>query len=420
MIGFRFIRVSVLLASISLVPFFADAAVTPTTIDLTSQIEAKQQEIDALNKKIADLSTKRSKTASEADTIAITVEQLKADLARANAQLAKTQVTITSVKAQSKDTSARVGDLQDQIKSKKAELDSLIKQLYEFEQVPLMQIFFSSQSLSDVFQQRDAYAQLQKRAVGVLADMHSTQDDLQQQKDTLDKQADDLGQLQTLLDAQAQDLAQKKSTQKQFLQEKQKQQAQYESLLAEAQAARDEIKKQVFTLQNGSIKISLTTANDMAKFAGKVTGVRPALIMAVLKVESGVGTNLGSGSFPANMPLIRNQEAFLRITKKIGIDPYKAPLSRAGAMGPAQIMPTTWEGMEPRIQQLMNKPLVNPYELSDGFVATGIFLADRGAQDPAKEAEALQRYVGGIYWQGQSWYSQKVLAVAREYENQGL
>lgn len=407
-----------MLAVFSLLPFPSLAATA--TVDYTSQIQEKQQEIDALNKKIEDLSVKRSKTASEADTIAVTLEQLKTDLQRANAQLVKTQVTISNVKAQSSDTSTKVGDLEHQINAKKEELDSLVRQLYEFEQVSLVQVFFDSQSLSDVLSQRDAYALLQQRAVGLLADMHATQTDLQQQKEKLDKQADNLGQLQTLLDAQAQDLSDKKSVQKQFLQQKQQQQAQYESLLADAQAARDEIKKQVFTLQNGSIKISLNTANDMARFAGKVTGVRPALIMAVLKVESGVGTNLGAGSFPTNMPLIKNQDAFLRITKKLGIDPYKAPLSRAGAMGPAQIMPTTWEGMEPRIEQLMNKQLVNPYELSDAFVATGIFLADRGAQNRAQEAEALQKYVGGIYWQGQSWYSDKVLAVAREYENQGL
>ncbi|HSX25055.1 MAG TPA: lytic murein transglycosylase [Candidatus Andersenbacteria bacterium] len=407
-----------MLTTVGVFPYSVGAA--PTTIDYSNQISEKQQEIDALNKKINDLSHKRSQTASEAEQIAITLEQLKADLLRANAQLSKTQATITDVKAKSQDTSTKVKDLESSIDEKKKELDSLVRQLYEFEQVSLVQVFFDSQSLSDVMSQRDAYKSLQERAVGLLTDMHQKEAELVDQKNTLDQQASDLTQLQVLQDAQAQDLADKKSAQKQFLQQKQQEQAQYESLIAEAQQARDEIKRQVFTLQNGNIKISLSTANDMARFAGKVTGVRPALIMAVLKVESGVGSNLGSGSFPANMPLIRNQEAFLRITKALGIDPYKAPLSRAGAMGPAQIMPTTWEGMAPRIQQLMNKPSVNPYELSDAFVATGIFLADRGAQDPAQEAEALQKYVGGIYWQGQSWYSDKVLAVAKEYANEGL
>ena len=418
--AYNIAKCGALLLAVSLMPCIAYAATTTASVDYSGQINEKQQEIDALNKKIAELSNKRSQTADEAQEIALILEQLKADLQRANAQMAKTEVTIAGVKIKSQQASNKVDELQVQIDAKKDELDSLIRQLYEFEQVTLVQVFFDSQSLSDVFNQRDAYRTLQRRAVSVLTDMRAQQEELGRQQEELGRQADDLRQLQSLLDVQAQDLAQKKNTQKQFLQQKQQQQAQYETLIAEAQQAREEIKRQVFTLQNGSIKISLATANDMARFAGKVTGIRSALIMAVLKIESGVGTNLGSGSFPANMPLIKNQEAFLRITKALEIDPYKAPLSRSGAMGPAQIMPTTWEGMAPRIQQLMGKPLANPYELSDAFVATGIFLADKGAQDRAKEAEALQRYVGGIYWEGQSWYSEKVLAVAKEYENQGL
>lgn len=416
--GTTLVKAIVLLAVFGIVGHGAHAVTN--VVDYSSQLTEKQQEIDALNKRISDLSAKRSETASEADAIALTLEQLKVDLQRANAQLEQTQATMTDVKKKSKTTGAQVTDLQHRIDGKKRELDALIRQLYEYEQVSLVQIFFDSKSLSDVFNQRSAYKQLQERAVRLLGDMHDDQDDLSGKKQALDQQASDLEQLQKLQDVQAQDLADKKSAQKLFLQQKKQQKAQYESLIAEAQMARDEIKKQVFTLQNGSIKISLNSANDMAKFAGKVTGVRPAVIIAVLKIESGVGSNLGSGRYPNSIASTKNRDAFLRITKALGIDPYTAPLSRSGAMGPAQIMPTTWEGMAQRIQTLMGKKLANPYELADAFVATGVFLADKGAQDPAREAEALQRYVGGIYWEGQAWYSRKVLAVAQEYEKEGL
>jgi len=165
----------------------------------------------------------------------------------------------------------------------------------------------------------------------------------------------------------------------------------------------------------------------MAKFAGSVTGVRPALIMAVLKVETNVGTNLGSGVFPDDMHP-GSRDAFLRITKKLGLDPQKAPISRrprsmkgwGGAMGPAQVLPATWESIEGRIEQLMKKKPVNPYELSDAFVATAVFLADRGAANKANEYEAVNRYIAGPNWQYYTWYGDKVLAVAKEYEQQGL
>jgi peptidoglycan hydrolase CwlO-like protein len=416
-----FLGISVLLIAFVYTgtPSFVTAAPTPTP-DIDNQIADRQKEIDEVNKKIAELSAKRNATAEEAEAIAIAVEQLKAQLLKAEKELAKTQATITKVNVTKEKTSEDAKALEEDILTKRSELATLVRKLYEYEAEPIMRIFFNSQSLSDVLVIREEYKTLQERTVRVIEDMHAKGKELSEKKENLEQQAEDLTQLQVLLDAQADNIAEKKDTQKKFLAEKKQKQLEFESLIAEAKAAREEINKQIFTLQSGKVNVSLKTAVDMAKFAGKVTGVRPAIIIAVLKVESGVGANLGSGTFPDSMPYSKNREAFLRITAKLGIDPYKTPLSHSGAMGPAQIMPTTWEGMEPRIGQLMGKALVNPYELSDAFVATGIFLADRGAQNPAKEAEALQRYVGGKYWESQSWYSEKVMAVAKEYESQGL
>jgi len=68
----------------------------------------------------------------------------------------------------------------------------------------------------------------------------------------------------------------------------------------------------------------------------------------------------------------------------------------------------------------MGKAAPNPYELTDAFVATALFLADRGATDRAKEYEAVNRYLAGPNWQRFTWYGDRVLAVAKEYEKEGL
>lgn len=401
------------------IPPAAFAAPTPTP-DIDSQIAERQKEIDEVNKKIAELSAKRNATAEEAEAIAIAIEQLKAELFKAEKELAKTQATITKVNITKEKTADDAEAIEQDILRKRDQLTSLVRRLYEHESESIMRIFFTTDTLSDVLSRREEYKMLQKESIAVIKDMHDKQAALIQKKESLEQQAEDLTQLKTLLDGQADNLAEKKETQRKFLAEKKQKQLEFETLIAEAKAARDEINKSIFTLQNGKVNVSLNTAVDMAKFASKVTGVRAAIIIAVLKIESGVGSNLGSGSYPDSIASQKNRDAFLRITKKLNLDPYKTPLSRSGAMGPAQIMPTTWEGMEVRIGQLMGKAIVNPYELADAFVATGVFLADKGATSPAKELEALQRYVGGIYWEGQSWYSAKVMAVAKEYESQGL
>ncbi|MBI3251342.1 MAG: hypothetical protein HYZ62_00350, partial [Candidatus Andersenbacteria bacterium] len=151
------------------------------------------------------------------------------------------------------------------------------------------------------------------------------------------------------------------------------------------------------------------------------------LLLAVLKVESNLGANVGSGHYPDDMQP-QSREAFLRITKSLGLDPLATPVSRrpknykgwGGAMGPAQIMPATWESIAPRLAQLLKKPVANPFELTDAFVATAVFLADRGAGSPALEYEAVNKYIAGPYWQYHTWYGDRVLAIAAEYAKQGL
>ncbi|HLC49096.1 MAG TPA: lytic murein transglycosylase [Candidatus Andersenbacteria bacterium] len=411
------IRIFILLTVLLCTPLVVRAA---PGVDIDTQIAQRQKEIDEVNKKIAELSAKKNATQEEAQVIAVAIEQLKAQLLRAEKELAKTEITITKVNTTKEQTNRDARALEQEILKKKLELTLLVRKLYEHESEPMMKLFFSTDSLSDVLVRREEYKTLQERAVGVVTEMHSTQQVLQEKEENLQEQAEDLEQLQELLDAQKGELAVKKQNQLTFLAQKKQKQLEFEGLIAEAKAAREEINKQIFTLQSGKVNVSLQTAVDMAKFAGKVTGVRPAVIMAVLKVESGIGANVGSGVFPDNMPYSKNREAFLRITSTLGLDPYKTAISRSGAIGPGQFMPLTFEGLQPRIMQFTKKPVANPFELSDAFVATAIFLADRGAADRAKEAEALQRYVGGKYWEGQSWYSERVLAVAKEYESQGL
>ena len=120
--------------------------------------------------------------------------------------------------------------------------------------------------------------------------------------------------------------------------------------------------------------------------------------------------------------------AFLRLMKKLGRDPYQTPISRrpasyagwGGAIGPGQFMPWTWETLETRIAVLSGKPVPDPFTLADALVGVGIMLADRGATDTAKEAEAVARYLAGPNWIYHLWYSSRVLAVADEYVREGL
>ncbi len=429
------------LVGLLVVPSFAfaqEVTVTPSPTtavdDAVAQLEQnklaitqKESEISKLQAKIAELKGKRDTTAAEAQIIANEVIALTRQLEKEQLQLQRTRLNIKAVTQEQNKTESSITDLQASIDDKRDQLRALMRGLYEKEQDSVVKIFLSALRLSDVLSERATYQDLQDRTIALIKDMHSQEDDLQQKQQDLEQQHEDLGNLQQLLQQQQASLADQKEQQKKFLQAKKAQQVAFDNSIAEAQQAQQEIQKQVFTLKSAGVSVSLTSALDMARLAGKLTGVRPALLLGVLKVESNVGTNIGGGKFPDDM-LPSSRDAFLRITKKLGLDPYQAPISArprsyqgwGGAMGPAQVMPQTWEGIEGRIGTLLHKEQPSPYELTDAFVATAIFLADRGATSPAGEYEAVNRYLAGPNWQRFTWYGDRVLAVAKEYAKQGL
>lgn len=426
------------------VPVYAQEEVTPTpsptpaaASEVNSALEelaknqadisAKKEEIEALDKKIQELKGRRDTTAAEATIIAGQVERLQGQLQKAQLELKQTELTIHVVRKEKQDTETAIEQIHEEVAASREELRVLVRELYTKEQQSFLHILFDTGSLADALAQRGAYKRLQERQSELLEELRGRQKALAEEQAALAQQQTDLGELQEVLEAQKVELRAQESEQKQFLQSKKQQQVQYEAKLVEAKQARLEIEQDIFTLKNSGIKLSLTEATDMARYAGKLTGVRPALLLGVLKVETNLGTNLGSGKYPDDMQP-SSREAFLRVTKKLGLDPAQAPISArprsyqgwGGAMGPGQFMPLTWEQIESRVGQLMNKPTPNPYELTDAFVATALFLADRGATNPAQEYEAVNRYLAGPNWQRFTWYGDRVLAVAKEYEKEGL
>ncbi len=397
----------------------------PVLAATSDDIAAKKAEIEALTAKITELKTKHSETAEEAELIASQVKRLEASIAKTKLELNQTKADVIAVQEEKSDNESTIADLETQLENKRAQLKQLIRTLYSKEQSSIITIFLNTDSFSDVLAERAAIQQLQDQSIALVQELRAQAEELDQRQDELSQQEDDLSQLQRMQAAQQAELKQQEAESRAFLQSKKEEQLQYEQKIAEAEAARQEIEADVFSLQGaGAVKVKLTEATDIAKYASQLTGVRPALLLAVLKVESNLGKNIGSGQYPDDMQPA-SREPFLRITAKLGLDPYTAPISArprsgvgwGGAMGPAQIMPQTWEGIADRLAQLLGKTIADPYELTDAFVATAIFLADRGAADPALEYEAVNRYLAGPNWQKFTWYGDRVMAVAKEYEN---
>lgn len=169
----------------------------------------------------------------------------------------------------------------------------------------------------------------------------------------------------------------------------------------------------------------------LAESASKRTGIRPAFLIAIFERESSLGANYGScylteESIKANtgfgkdkrtdkilsrvMKPDRDIEPFLRIIEELGRDPLATPVSCpmkigwGGAMGPAQILPSTWIIVKERAAMYLGKKTVDPWDPEDAFMAAAVHLQDLiGCLSAVyQDGVGSERHAACMYFSGKS------------------
>lgn len=400
-----------------------EATAPPAAEDLTAQIASKEAELATLAAKIRALEASQTQQLRQQARLTSSVELLEERVRHTRLELDRTTLSIEEVRLRIREAGVeleRLGRMQERLRS---ELTDLLRLLSLLDQRSPLEILIGERSLSDFFGARAAVERIQARATALLTDVRSTRQVIEARELDLRRRQRELEQLAQLQTVQRAALKQEEERKRLALSRTVEEAARVASLLAEAEEARREVQAEIFVLNNVGIRLSLKEAEDFARFAGRATGIRPALLLAVLKVESNVGGNVGSGRYPEDVHP-DHREAFLRVVSKLGLDPAATPVSAkpttyagwGGALGPGQILPGTWEAVEPDVARITGKERPSPFELLDAFVATAVILRNAGAAS-GSEFEAANRYFAGPSWQRFTWYGDRVLAVAKEYES---
>ena len=205
---------------------------------------------------------------------------------------------------------------------------------------------------------------------------------------------------------------------------------QYQALLDSQRQTAAQLRNALFQLLGGGGAIPFPEAIRLAKYAGGVTGVDTALILAILEQETNLGSNLGSCLFTdesSSRPVMhptRDEPVFLALSGVLGFDPYTRKVSCpiyqggervgwGGAMGPSQFIPSTWamygglvaNGSGGWVYSQANDAIrringgagpANPFNNQDAFIATALLLRDNGANgtQSGDKLAALRYYAG--------------------------
>jgi membrane-bound lytic murein transglycosylase B len=212
-------------------------------------------------------------------------------------------------------------------------------------------------------------------------------------------------------------------------------------LASQKKAQADKIRSALFSLAGISQKIEFGTALNYANEVSGKTGVAPAFLLAILTQESNLGANVGqcyltntetgagvgknTGTpFSNVMSPTRDVPVFLNLAVELGINAFRTAVScpiagvkgYGGAMGPAQFIPSTWKLFASRLKTILGYS-ANPWSPRDAFMASGLYLADLGAD--ANTASAESRAACKYYGSGGSScsYSRSVMKLKTTIQN---
>lgn len=404
----------------------APTSAAQTRAELEAQLKDLEKQIDQYEDQIVGYQKQGSTLKGE-------VSKLNNKIAKLNLQIKAVNLTLSELDNKIVDTEAKIDATEESIDSKKILLAQLLNNVYQSDRSSLMEIFLKNPKISDFFSDMNSLTLLQGNVRTTIKEISDLRDELRDQKEQFALAKADAETIRKYQVAQKSQTDQLKAEKNKLIAVTKNEESKYQNLLKETKKTAAQVRSQIFTLLGGG-ELTFERAYQFAKHASDATGVRAALILAVLDRESALGQNVGKCRYnqvnsTTGLPTMspkRDVAAFLEITKALDIDPESVMVSCAiprdgaygGAMGPAQFIPSTWKLYASRVSALTGRP-ANPWSNQDAFIGTALYLKDSGAANAsvADERKAAARYYAGSNWSRFLWtYGEAVVSRANRFE----
>lgn len=412
------------------------------TDDIGARRAELQRQLNELEAQIRQTSGTIGKLQGEGKSIQRDISVIESEMQKTRLQIRATDVAISALAENITLHSSAIDSLSGKLTEQQQALAEVIRRTQHVDDFTLVELVLSNENVSEFFGELDAYAAL-KGAIGDSSrELSKTRQATEVERDGLEtqrSQQEDLRQLRVLDEEKLRSQEREKAR---LLALNRNETGRYQGTLADQQRSAAQIRAALFALAGGGGAIPFGTAYEHAKVASRVTGVRPAMILAILSQESDLGRNVGqclvtdlatgdgkgknTGTpFPQLMKVPRDTVPFERLMGALGRDwrttavSCSQPGGYGGAMGPTQFIPSTWVMYEGRIKGSLGVAASDPWNPLHAIVATGLYLADVGAAGGGYQGEhtaAAKYYAGGNWASSGQAYANSVMGKAAAFQ----
>ena len=387
--------------------------------------DARSDKIQQLEASIDQYAQQIQKKESEARSLANQISIFELQIKQAQAEIDATNLTISGLSAAIKEKEKSIALEEKEITKQNGILSQYLREAARNDSGSFLEFLLKNNKFSDFFSDLNYSSNIQSSIQETLGTIKKLKGKLILEKTDLELDKAEQEQLKRIQNKQKTTLESSKKQKQTLLDQTKGQEKTYQQLLTKAREDLDKIRNQPYELAMG-FKMTFEEALSHALPASQLTGVRAAFLLAIVKIESDWGGNVGKGNWRTDMPL-RDHEAFLAITSSLGLNPDSTPVSKkpsygwGGAMGPAQFIPSTWILYTDAVSNLTGRRPASPWNIEDAFIASGLMLAESGAnkQTYASEVKAAKMYIAGSRWNTSLTariYSNNVMAEATKIQ----
>ncbi len=378
-------------------------------------------ELAATEKEIAQWQAVLSETKKGTASLEKEAAVLNAKIKEAQAFIRQRNIAIAKLNNDINQKEALINELERKIDQGHESLAQLIRKTNQIDDYSLPEIILANRNISDFFSDVDTFNSIKREMKDLFIEIRNNKQLTEAEKSQLAVKKDQELDNKAVVESQKREVEKNEQEKKYLIQVNKTKEKSYQEILAERQKKAAEIRAALFSLRD-SKAIPFGDALTYAEAASVKTGVRPALILAILQQESNLGANVGtcnrvgdpeSKSWRRIMPgpddkasgksRRDDQTIFVQITTELGIPQDGTPLSCpwgggwGGAMGPSQFIPSTWLLFKDKIASALGISTPDPWNPQHAVMATAIYLSELGAGSGTYTAErnAACRYYSG-------------------------
>ncbi len=394
---------------------------------LTEQQRAELQrelaQVEAEQKQAAiELTNAQNKSASLARDISV----LDAKIRSAQLAIKAKNILIQSLGNDISKKVTLINDLEDRIEKGRDTLSQILRKTNEVGELSIPELVLSTDTVTELVNDLDKFESVQESLRETFEQLKSNKASTTAEKEALDNRRNAELDARYEIQQQQKNIESNQAEKRQLLTLSKGAEKSYTKLIADKQARAAQIRSALFALRDAAA-IPFGEALQYATLASQKTGVRPAFILAIIKQESNLGSNVGAcvvtdlnsgngikksnGTFVERvMKSPRDTDPFRTITAELGrqwsetvvscpIGSTKYYLGRGfgGAMGPAQFIPSTWILVKDKtVQFLGNNSTPDPWNPAHAIMASGVYLSELGANANSytSEIRAACKYYG--------------------------